>query len=398
MEAKKGQIIKIYNGHILTPTQDLGIGAIVIEDGKIIGIEKGNYEISNCLEYNAEGNYIAPGFIDLHTHGAGNSDFMDCTVNDCLNIAHTHLRHGTTLLYPTTLASNNQELFQFFDIYDQVKKQNKGAAFGGLHLEGPYFAQAFKGAQDARYLRNPVPEEYMEILERSSDIVRWSIAPELPGALDFADVLCQHGILPSIAHTDAVYEDITEAIKHGFSHITHFYSCMNGITRRNAFRYAGCIEAGYLLDELSIELIADGVHVPAPLMKLAVKNKGIEKIALITDSMRGAGMPEGESILGSRANGQRVIIENGVAKMPDRQAFAGSVATTDSLVRNMYRLGEQSLIDSVRMMTLTPAEIMGIADRKGRIAPGWDADIIVFDENINIQMVFINGNKLFQRL
>ena len=394
MEAKKGQIIKIYNGHILTPTQDLGIGSIFIADGKIIGVEKGNYEVADCLEYNAQGNYIAPGFIDLHTHGAGDSDFMDCTVKDCLNIARTHLRHGTTLLYPTTLASNNQELFRFLDVYDQVKKQNEGAAFGGLHLEGPYFAQAFRGAQDARYLRNPAPEEYMEILDRSSDIVRWSIAPELPGALEFADVLCQHNILPSIAHTDAVYEDITEAIKHGFRHITHFYSCMNGITRKNAFRHAGCIEAGYLLDELTIELIADGVHVPAPLMKLAIKNKGIDKIALITDSMRGAGMPEGESILGSRANGQRVIIEDGVAKMPDRQAFAGSVATTDRLVYNMHHLGGQSLIDSVRMATLTPAEIMGIEQRKGQIARGWDADIIIFDENIHIQQVFINGKQL----
>ena len=216
--------------------------------------------------------------------------------------------------------------------------QRSGAAFGGLHLEGPYFAYAFRGAQDPRYLRNPSPEEYMEILDRSQDIVRWSIAPELPGALEFGDILHRRGILPSIAHTDAIYEDVVEAVKHGFTHITHFYSCMNGVTRRNAFRYAGCVEAGYLLDEITIELITDGVHVPAPLMKLAVKNKGAEKIALVTDSMRGAGMPEGKSILGSRAKGREVLIEDGVAKMPDRQSFAGSVATADRLVRNMLSL------------------------------------------------------------
>ena len=248
---------------------------------------------------------------------------MDCTEEDCLTIAREHLRHGTTLLYPTTLASDNQELFRFLDIYDRVKDQRSGAAFGGLHLEGPYFAYAFRGAQDPRYLRNPSPEEYMEILDRSQDIVRWSIAPELPGALEFGDILHRRDILPSIAHTDAIYEDVVEAVKHGFTHITHFYSCMNGVTRRNAFRYAGCVEAGYLLDEITIELITDGVHVPAPLMKLAVKNKGAEKIALVTDSMRGAGMPEGKSILGSRAKGREVLIEDGVAKMPDRQSFAG---------------------------------------------------------------------------
>ena len=260
-----------------------------------------------------------------------------------------------------------------------------------------YIWKALRGAQDPRYLRNPSPEEYMEILDRSQDIVRWSIAPELPGALEFGDILHRRGILPSIAHTDAIYEDVVEAVKHGFTHITHFYSCMNGVTRRNAFRYAGCVEAGYLLDEITIELITDGVHVPAPLMKLAVKNKGAEKIALVTDSMRGAGMPEGKSILGSRAKGREVLIEDGVAKMPDRQSFAGSVTTADRLVRNMYRMGERPLEEAVRMMTLTPAEIMGIADRKGKIAKGYDADIVIFDPDIRINRVFINGETLFEQ-
>lgn len=393
MEMEKGKIIRIFNGEIITPERNLGIGTVIFSDGKIIGVEQGNCEVPDSISYDAQGGFIAPGFIDLHTHGAGGSDFMDCTEQDCLTIAREHLRHGTTLLYPTTLASDNQELLRFLDVYDRIKELRAGAVFGGLHLEGPYFAYAFRGAQDARYLRNPAPEEYMEILDRSQDIVRWSIAPELPGALEFGDLLLKRGILPSIAHTDAIYEDIVEAVRHGFTHITHFYSCMNGITRRNAFRYAGCIEAGYLLDEITIELIADGIHVPAPLMKLAVKNKGVEKIALVTDSMRGAGMPEGKSILGSRDKGQEVIIEDGVAKMPDRQAFAGSVATADRLVRNMYQLGERSIEEAVRMMSLTPATIMGIANRKGKIAKGYDADIVVFDGDIQIQQVFINGQQ-----
>ena len=359
METEKGQITRIYNGEIITPERNFGVGTVLIAEGKIIGIEPGNYEVPGSIGHDAHGGYIAPGFIDLHTHGAGDSDFMDCTEEDCLTIAREHLRHGTTLLYPTTLASDNQELFRFLDIYDRVKDQRSGAAFGGLHLEGPYFAYAFRGAQDPRYLRNPSPEEYMEILDRSQDVV--------------------------------------EAVKHGFTHITHFYSCMNGVTRRNAFRYAGCVEAGYLLDEITIELITDGVHVPAPLMKLAVKNKGAEKIALVTDSMRGAGMPEGKSILGSRAKGREVLIEDGVAKMPDRQSFAGSVATADRLVRNMYRMGERPLEEAVRMMTLTPAEIMGIADRKGKIAKGYDADIVIFAPDIHINRVFINGETLFEQ-
>lgn len=396
MEKKEKNIastLRIFNGKIISPERNLGIGTVIISEGKIIGVEQGNYEVPDCVSYDAQGGYIAPGFIDIHTHGAGGSDFMDCTEEDCLTIARTHAKYGTTLLYPTTLASDNQELLRFLDVYDRIKEQREGAAFGGLHLEGPYFAYAFRGAQDARYLRNPAPEEYMEILERSQDIVRWSIAPELPGALEFGDLLLKRGILPSIAHTDAIYEDIVEAIRHGFYHITHFYSCMNGITRRNAFRYAGCIEAGYLLDDLTIELIADGIHVPTPLMKLAVKNKGAEKIALVTDSMRGAGMSEGKSILGSRGKGQEVIIEDEVAKMPDRQAFAGSVATADRLVRNMYQSGERPIEEAVRMMTLTPATIMGIQDRKGKLAKGYDADIVIFNDEIQIQQVFINGQQ-----
>ena len=181
MEIKKGQITRIFNGEIITPEKNLGIGTVLISEGKIIGVEPGNYKVADSVDYDAQGGFIAPGFIDLHTHGAGDSDFMDCTEEDCLTIAHEHLKHGTTLLYPTTLASDNQELLRFLDIYDRVKRQNIGAAFGGLHLEGPYFAYAFRGAQDPRYLRNPAPEEYMEILDRSQDIVRWSIAPELPG-------------------------------------------------------------------------------------------------------------------------------------------------------------------------------------------------------------------------
>ena len=391
MENKKNKKIKIHNGKIITPEKIIDNGCIILSDGKIAGIEQGSHEIDACVEYDAKGNYIAPGFIDIHTHGAGGSDFMDCTVEDCLTIAKTHMKHGTTLLYPTTLASDNKELFDFLDVYDKVKNQKEGASFGGLHLEGPYFAYAFRGAQDPKYLRDPLPAEYMKILERSKDIVRWSIAPELPGALSFGDVLTERSILPSIAHTDAVYEDIVEAVKHGFTHITHFYSCMNGIIRRNAFRYAGCIEAGYLLDEITIELITDGIHVTAPLMKLALKNKGSDKIALITDSMRAAGTSGNKSILGSRKKGQEVLVEDGVAKMLDKQSFAGSIATADRLVRNMYQMGGATVEEAVKMMSDVPAKIMGCDHCKGKLKKNYDADIVVFDSNITVKNVFING-------
>jgi len=387
----------IKNGQIITPYRNLGLGYVVIEGGKILEVGAGEIELSNAKVIDAQGAYIAPGFIDLHTHGAGNADFMDGTVEAYLQAARTHTMHGTTLLYPTTLTSTNDLLFNTFDIYKQAKEKNTdGAAFGGIHLEGPYFAYEQRGAQDPRFLRNPDPKEYLEILDRSDDIARWSIAPELPGALAFGRELVKRGIQPAIAHTNAIYEEVLDAFENGFRHITHFYSCMTGITRRNAFRYAGVIESGYLIDGMTVEIIADGVHVPESLLKLIYKIKGPENIALVTDSMRAAGMPEGRSILGGLKDGQEVLVEDGVAKLLDRTAFAGSVATADRLVRTMHQVGEVPLVDCVRMMTATPARIAGIDNRKGSLLPGKDADIVIFDENINIKTTIIEGNVIYK--
>ncbi|RYD88499.1 MAG: N-acetylglucosamine-6-phosphate deacetylase, partial [Sphingobacteriales bacterium] len=193
------------------------------------------------------------------------------------------------------------------------------------------------------------------------------------------------------------YEEVLAAVENGYSLATHLYSAMSGVTRRNSFRYAGVIESAYLLDQMDVELIADGVHLPAPLLKLAYKIKGAERTALITDAMRAAGMPPGNSILGSLHNGIEVLVEDGVAKMPDRQAFAGSVATADRLVRTMINLADIPLLDTIRMISSTPARIMGVADRKGILAPGKDADLVFFDADISIQLTMVEGRIVYQR-
>ncbi|OQB31015.1 MAG: N-acetylglucosamine-6-phosphate deacetylase [Bacteroidetes bacterium ADurb.Bin174] len=346
----------------------------------------------------AKGNYVSAGFIDIHTHGGGGHDFMDSTVEAYLGAAETHAKHGTTALLPTTLASTTEELISTFAIYKEAVKQNtKGSKFLGLHLEGPYFAYNQRGAQDPKYLRNPEPEEYNYILKQSDDIVRWSLAPELKGAPEFGKVLIQNGILPSIAHSDAIYEEVLPAFDAGFTHVTHLYSGMSTITRRNAFRYAGVLEAAYLIDDMTVEIIADGVHLPKSLLQFVYKFKGPDKTALCTDSMRGAGMPDGESILGSLKKGQKVIIEDGVAKLPDRTAFAGSVATTDRLVRTMVNIAEVPLLDAVKMMTLTPAKILKIENKKGSISKGKDADLVIFDKNIKVLTTIIEGNVIYTK-
>ncbi|WP_343532571.1 N-acetylglucosamine-6-phosphate deacetylase [Pedobacter sp.] len=390
--------IKIYNANIITPFGLLKEGTMIIANGKIAEISAQNIAVEGALEINAKGNYVAPGFIDMHVHGGGGHDFMDNTLDAFLTIASTHAKYGTTALMPTTLSCEKEDLLATLHIYEQALAVNtKGADFVGIHIEGPYFAMSQKGAQDPRYIRNPDPTEYQEILAASKHIKRWSAAPELPGTLEFGRTLQQNDVLAAIAHTDAVYEEVVKAYEVGFTHATHFYSCMSGVSRRNAFRYAGAIESAYLLDDMTVEIIVDGVHLPAPLLKLIYKIKGTNHTALITDAMRGAGMPEGKSILGSLKDGLEVIIEDGVAKLPDRTAFAGSVATADRLVRNMVQLAEVPLLDAVKMASATPAKILNIQDRKGELVKGKDADIVIFDEDINIQTTIVKGNVVYTK-
>ncbi len=316
------------------------------------------------MEINAQGKYIAPGFIDIHVHGGGGYDFMDATETAFLKIAELHAQHGTTAMLPTTLTSTKEVLLQTLDAFESAGKNNvTGAQLIGMHLEGPYISVNQSGAQDPRFIRDPNPGEYKEILSKYSCIKRWSAAPELNGAIEFGRYLKSKNVLPAIAHTDAIYEEVIEAFNNGYTLITHLYSAMSGVTRHNAYRYAGVIESAYIIDEMDVEIIADGIHLPPPLLKLVYKIKGADKIALITDAIRAAGMGEGESILGDVTNGLKVIVEDGVAKLPDRSAFAGSVATANRLVKTMISTADVPIIDAIKMITSTPARILGIAEK-----------------------------------
>ena len=385
--------IKICNGQIITPYRVLRGATLLITGDKVSAVCEGDIEAPDAVVLDAAGKYIAPGFIDLHVHGGGGYDFMDGTEEAFAAIAHLHARHGTTAMTPTTLSCEKEELLETLRAYDRVR----GIYGLGMHLEGPYFSPNQAGAQDPRFLRNPNPSEYRELVSRFPFIRRWSAAPELDGALDFADYLRSKGVLVALAHTDAVYEEVLAGFEHGFAHATHLYSAMSGVSRRGTTRYAGAIESAFLIDDMTVEIIADGVHLPPPLLKLVYKIKGADKIALVTDAMRGAGMPPGESILGSKRHGLKVIIEDGVAKLPDRSAFAGSVATADRLVRNMIQLADVPLCDAVRMMTATPAAIMGVDNRKGSLTPGKDADVVLFDDQIRIHYTLVGGKIVYKK-
>lgn len=391
------QRLKIYNGKIITPFKTINQGTVLIIDGIISFVTEKNIDVEDAFEIDAKGQYVAPGFIDLHVHGGGGCDFMDGTEKAFLTIAETHARYGTTAMMPTTLSSSYNELIQTLELYQKAQLKNKkGAEFIGMHLEGPYFALSQRGAQDPKFIRNPDPSEYKEILSRFSCVKRWSAAPELKGSIEFGRFLKSKNVLPAIAHTDAIYEEVLEAFENGYSLITHLYSGMSGVTRRNAYRYAGVIESAFIIDEMDVEIIADGIHLPPALLKLVYKIKGPDRTALITDAMRAAGMPEGESILGSLHNGLKVIVEDGVAKLPDRSSFAGSVATADRLIRTMTTMADVPLTDAIKMMTSTPARIVGF-ENKGELVPGKDGDLIIFDDQINIEMTIVKGNIVYEK-
>ena len=366
---------------------------LYFENGVITAITDGSLPFDQ--EIDAQGLYLAPGFVDIHSHGGGGADFLDGTVDAFVRSAQLHARHGTTTIVPTATSGTCEETLDMLAVFQEAKALDPhGADMPGLHLEGPYFAMERRGAQDPRFVRDPAPEEYLRILDAGKDILRWSAAPELPGALEFGRALKQRGILASIGHSDANYEQVLAALEAGYTHITHLYSCTSTVHRKNALRQAGIVESAYLLDELTVEIIADGIHLPAPLLQFVYRFKGPDKTALVTDSMRGAGMPEGLSILGSLTNGQQVRLEDGVAKLMDRSALAGSTATMDRLVGNMLRLAGAALPDAVKMASTTPAAIMGLHDR-GRLEKGLRADLVLFDEEITVKRTIVAGKTVF---
>lgn len=387
----------IYNGRLLTQERQIDGGAVLLREGRIARVyEEKPEDLPPDTEYlDAEGRYIAPGFVDIHVHGGGGTEFMCDTAEEAETVCMTHLRHGTTSIVPTTSSAARQAFLRSMDSINRAARQMAhGPEILGIHMEGPYFADNQRGAQDPRHVRNPDPAEYLPILEQYPNIIRWSLAPELPGALEMAADLWKRGVQLSIGHSDALYEEAVRAYENGFTSITHFYSCTSTVRRINAYRHAGIVEAGYQLDDLYVEVIADGRHLPASLLKLIYKIKGADRICLVTDAVSPAGLAEVPNKLYSRTCGTDVIVEDAVAKLPDRSAFAGSVATADRLVRTMHQLADVPMREAVKMMSATPAKCIGVFDRKGSIAEGKDGDIVLFDDQVSVSAVIVRGEHV----
>lgn len=371
--------------------------SVKIENGRISEIS-GRGSLKNETVVDGGGLYLSPGFIDIHVHGGGGCDFMDADEDSCRTALLSHMKHGTTSAVPTTLTSEDDELAEVFASIIKVKNAPDSHEYPhvlGIHLEGPYIAESMAGAQDPKYIKKPEPQRWREIVKKAcGELLIWTVAPEISGALEMCRELKKEGIIFSAGHSEAKYDDAVRALDAGYTMATHLYSSMSTIIRENGYRVPGLLEAAMLHDEYCAEVIADGKHLPVPLLKLIYKTKGTDRIVLVTDAMRGAGMPDGEYMLGSLSKGQRVFVFDGIAHMPDGISFAGSVATADRLIRVMTKDAGIPLYEAVSMMTCNPAREIGIADKKGTIDVGMDADIVLFDDNISIKSVYVSGEKL----
>ncbi len=360
---------------------------VVTDNGKIIDIcnsfENKNAEIIDC-----GGMYLSPGFVDIHVHGGGNKSAMSEDYRDIIEMAEAHLKYGTTSIAPTTLAAPVEQLKKVTLSIKKAAEESSEANILGVHYEGPYISKKYKGAQSEENILNPdicPPDELFELWDK---ILIMGAAPEEADVLSLGDKLKKRGIVGSVAHSAASYEQVEEALEHGFSDITHIYNACSSCFKTGPLRTAGVVEAGLAIDEITTQTIADLKHLPKGLLKLIYKCKGDDKMYLITDGLEYSASEIKENTVFTQENGISVVYENNVMMLADKSALAGSVATLRDCVRNMYKEVGVPLYSAVKMASLTPATVVGYENSKGQIKIGCDADLIIFDDNLNIKKVF----------
>lgn len=382
---------QIVNGRILTPQGWLDNGSVIIEDNTIKAVSNSDLHIVGAEIIDAKGCYVVPGGIEMHVHGGGGRDFMEGSEEAFRVAINAHMKHGTTSIFPTLSSSTVPMIEAACETCGKLMKE-KNSPVLGLHLEGPYFNPKQAGAQIPEWIKPPVAKEYEFLMDKYDCIKRWDEAPELPGSVDFIKSCRKHGVLPAIAHTRATYADVVAGYKAGMTHATHFYNAMPVVYKEHEFKVPGTVESIYSLPEMTVEVIADGIHVPPIMLRVVYQIKGVERTALITDSLACAASD------GDVAFDPRVILEDGVCKLADRSALAGSIATMDRLVRTCVLKANIPMEDACRMASETPARIMGVLDRKGTLEDGKDADIMMFDKDINLTYVMQMGNEVTNTL
>jgi N-acetylglucosamine-6-phosphate deacetylase len=399
---------RLANATLVLPDRLVPGGAVHVRGGRIDAVGRG-HELPrwNSPVVDARGHFAAPGFVDMHVHGGGGADFMDGTAEAFETAVRAHARHGTTSIVPTTTVARHEQTMRFFELCRRFKEQDAKPASGlarvvGAHLYGPYFAPDKVGCHPKESARPPTPDEYRQYLDYAGDgdgtLLVATCAPELPGAAGFYREAAARGVRLNAGHSNASWDEMAAAYELGVRHVDHFFCAMsNYVSLRTRFgtpMRGGMMEFVLATPDMTTEVIADGRHLAPELLRFVLQMKGADRTALVTDCMRALDQAPGEYTFGPQGGGEPVYSDGTVGLMPDRQSLASSVRGMDFMVRHMHRAAGVDLPTAVRMASLTPAKILGLDREIGSLEPGKRADVLLLDEQLNVESVYVGGEAI----
>lgn len=377
----------VLQGKLVCDGAVLDNGILVCDGGKISYAGPSRGETPDLTHANG---YIVPGYVDIHVHGSNGYDVMDGTTDAVQGIARSLATYGVTSFLATTLTASIERLHE---VLESCKRAARGDAHGaeliGVHLEGPWINPKHKGAQNGSHVIGPSLEDAAALLHTGDGLVKLvTLAPENPNAAAVTEYLTGQGVKVSVGHSDATYDQVKNAIPHGLGHVTHCYNAMRPLHHREP----GVVGAAMYHDELTAELIADGIHVHPVAMSILYRLKQSDGLVLVSDGMRAVGMEDGSYDLG----GLNVRMQNGEARLEDG-TLAGSTLTLEKAVQNMVTLCGVPLPDAVKMASETPARVIGAGERKGRLQSGYDADFLLLDSSLHVTATYRGGQLVYQR-
>jgi len=363
-------------------------GFVLIEKGKIVAVgpEAALGPLEGAQIIDARGMIITPGFLDIHVHGSMGHDTMDGTAEALEGMARFFVSHGVTSFLPTTITGPRDKILAAIETVDRWSGAEDGAEALGVHLEGPYISVEKRGAQPAQYIRPAEATEY-ELFFKKGGVKLITLAPEVPENKGLIAYALQKGATVAVGHSAATYEEVMESVSLGLSHAAHTFNGMGGLHHREP----GTAGAVLTSDQITAEVIADNIHVHPAMVRLLVRAKGIERVVLVTDAMRACGMADGFYELG----GEEIVVQDGVARTREG-SLAGSTLTMDRAVRNLIGAADIPLPQALQMATYNPARALGVDDRKGSLAPGKDADILLLDDSLRIALTMVKGQIVYQ--
>ena len=390
----------VFRGQIVFPDR-IERGAILVREGRITDVLNAGATLpGEATIVDAGDGYLAPGFVELHCHGGDGGDFMDGTDESFRLALQAHARHGTTRMAITTTVARHDQILATLELTRQFRRtpEPNGSRVMGAHFYGPYFRYEARGAHPGASVRPEVQQEFDQYLEYADDLVTATVAPEIVGAKEFALACRAKGVRTNVGHSWATFAQMTEAVGWGVRHIDHLFCAMSDKSKLRQFQMypmqGGVLEATLYYDELTTEVIADGKHLDASLLLLALKIKGPDRLALVTDCSRALDMPNGNYVIGPRDGGEPFVKQDDVGMLPDLTALASSVQGMDHMIRTFAKLTGRPLWEVIRMASLTPAHIAGRDHELGSLEKGKRADVVVLNRDLTVRRVFIDGTEL----